>query len=84
MENIKSVSVLDRALSPGAPYGPLGNDVASTLFKSGKRIGFNNIVYGLGGRDIAPSEMEEVMRKTVKNVQQKKIEESAIYVGVRE
>jgi pyruvate ferredoxin oxidoreductase alpha subunit len=84
LQNIKSISVLDRTLSPGAPYSPLGTDVASTLFKSDKRIGFNNVVYGLGGRDIAPNEMEKIMRKTVENIQQKKIEKSANYIGVRE
>jgi pyruvate ferredoxin oxidoreductase alpha subunit len=54
LRNAKSVAVLDRAVSPGAPGAPLFSDVCTTLFglENGPRL--ISVVYGLGGRDITP------------------------------
>jgi len=84
LDNVSAIAVLDRAISPGAPYGPLCSDIISTLYKYDREMCINNFIYGLGGRDISPREMESVMRDTARNAKEKKIEESVTYIGVRE
>jgi len=84
LDKVSAIAVLDRAISPGAPYGPLCSDIISTLYKYDREMCINNFIYGLGGRDISPREMESVMRDTARNAKEKKIEESVTYIGVRE
>ncbi len=84
LEGVGTVTVLDRAISPGAAYGPLASDVISTLYKYGKEKVVKDDIYGLGGRDLSPHEMEMVMRNTVETAQGKAVEKTVEYVGVRE
>ena len=58
LEGVESVAVLDRADSPGAAP-PLRAEVAAALFGSGCRLGGS--VYGLGGRDLHPADVREVL-----------------------
>jgi pyruvate ferredoxin oxidoreductase alpha subunit len=52
-----SVAVLDRAVAPGA-RPPLFSDVATAL--AGTDVDLHSYVYGLGGRDLHPDEIERV------------------------
>lgn len=54
----RAVAVLDRSISYGLPGGPLFHEVRS--FVRSDRPQFLSYVYGLGGRDISPSELEGV------------------------
>ena len=84
LENVKSLAVLDRTLSFGAPFGPLCSDIVATLFSEEKIIPVVNIIYGLGGREITPSEIEEIFNLGLKAAKTGKIEEKVKFVGVRE
>lgn len=84
LENVKSLAVLDRTLSFGAPFGPLCSDVMATLFSEEKIIPILNVIYGLGGREITPKEIEEIFNLALKAVKTGKVEEKVKFVGVRE
>jgi pyruvate ferredoxin oxidoreductase alpha subunit len=57
LSDVESVTVLDRADSPGgAP--PLFAEVAATLYGSG--VDLHGSVYGLGGRDLHPEDIRAV------------------------
>jgi pyruvate ferredoxin oxidoreductase alpha subunit len=57
LRGVASVTVLDRADSPGG-VPPLAAELAATLFGSGIELAHH--VYGLGGRDIHPAEICEI------------------------
>ncbi len=84
MEKLKAIAVLDRAYSPGAPYGALGSDTLSTLFENGKKLKAFNIVYGLGGRDITPSDIEAIFNEALEVAKTGAVKEPLKFVGVRE
>jgi len=84
LENVKSLAVLDRTLSFGAPFGPLCSDIVATLFNEEKIIPVVNIIYGLGGREITPTEIKEIFNLGLKAAKTGKIEEKVKFVGVRE
>ena len=56
----KSVIVMDRSLSPGAPSGPLAEDVMSALKGGGLNPDVLSVVYGIGGRDFSIEDGREV------------------------
>jgi pyruvate ferredoxin oxidoreductase alpha subunit len=49
----KSIVVMDRSMSPGAPSGPLSEDVKSALRGAGLNQPVVSVVYGIGGRDLS-------------------------------
>lgn len=57
LHNLKSVAVLDRAMSFGS-YGPLYTEISRSLYESG--VDMQNYIYGLGGRDLYPADIQEV------------------------
>jgi pyruvate ferredoxin oxidoreductase alpha subunit len=58
LRDVSLVLVLDRADSPGG-VPPLAAELASTLYGSG--IDLEHYVYGLGGRDIHPADVCEIV-----------------------
>ena len=59
LEHVKVVGVMDRADSFGAQGGPVFLEVRSALYDCDPRPQILPIVYGLGGRDIFPDNIEE-------------------------
>ncbi len=57
LEHADTVSVLDRADSPGGA-APLRAEVAAALYGSAARL--DGHVYGLGGRDLHPEDVREI------------------------
>jgi pyruvate ferredoxin oxidoreductase alpha subunit len=57
LQDVRSVVVLDRADSPGGTP-PLHADVAAALYGSGCEL--SGAVYGLGGRDLHPTDIRAV------------------------
>jgi pyruvate ferredoxin oxidoreductase alpha subunit len=53
LRDAESVVVMDRSMSPGAPSGPLAEDVKSALKSAGLDPPVMSLVYGIGGRDFA-------------------------------
>jgi pyruvate ferredoxin oxidoreductase alpha subunit len=84
MENLKAIAVLDRAYSPGAPYGALCSDIVSTLYENGKKLKVFNVVYGLGGRDITPLDIKAIFNEALEVAKSRAVKEPLKFVGVRE
>jgi len=80
----KVVVVFDRALSFGAPYGALCQDIVSAMYTSKVRPLVTNVIYGLGGRDITPSEIASVYEDGLRAVKAGFVDEPVRFVGVRE
>jgi pyruvate ferredoxin oxidoreductase alpha subunit len=49
----KSVITMDRSISPGAPSGPVSEDVKSAMHLAGMNKPVLSVVYGIGGRDLS-------------------------------
>ena len=52
LAHAKTVIAMDRSLSPGAPSGPMSEDVKSALQAAGLSRPVMSVVYGIGGRDM--------------------------------
>jgi pyruvate ferredoxin oxidoreductase alpha subunit len=92
LSHLKAVCVLDRADSYGG-YGPMFMEISSALYQSKKRPALINKIYGLGGRDFMPSNVEETFKELVeikkgkdkkKDKDIKKYKDVKKYLGVRE
>ncbi len=85
IKNVKAIIVLDRALSFGAPTGPLCSDIISVAHEfGGSDIGIRNCVYGLGGRDLSPKEAEYILTKALTLAEDKVVDKMVELIGVRE
>jgi len=84
VKNLKAVAVLDRACSFGAPYGALCSDLLSALYGKAKDVGVFNGIYGLGGRDIMPYDVEAVFNEALKIAETGVVKEPVKSIGVRE
>ena len=58
LEQVKVVGVMDRADSFGAQGGPLWLEIRSALYEHDPRPQVLPFIYGLGGRDIFPHDIE--------------------------
>jgi pyruvate ferredoxin oxidoreductase alpha subunit len=63
IEGAKVLAVVDRALSPGGPGGPVGLEIKSALFDRRERPYVADFVTGLGGRDLTEEIFEEIATK---------------------
>jgi pyruvate ferredoxin oxidoreductase alpha subunit len=52
LAHAKTVIAMDRSISPGAPSGPMSEDVKSALQAAGMNRQVMSVVYGIGGRDL--------------------------------
>lgn len=84
ISELKALAVLDRALSFGAPYGALCNDVAASLHRQKTFVPIVNYIYGLGGRDIKLSDIRLIYEELLKTASAGVVEEPMKFVGVRE
>jgi len=80
---VKSVGVIDRAVSFGAPYGALCSDVASTKELTGIQTKMFNVICGLGGRDVKPTDVEGVFEMALSQARGEPVRDAVSYVGVR-
>jgi pyruvate ferredoxin oxidoreductase alpha subunit len=78
LQNAKSVAVFDRALSFGA-NAPLFGEIRNSLYELKKRPALFSCVYGLGGKNIYESDVEEVFKRLFK----KELGHIS-YIGLRE
>jgi pyruvate ferredoxin oxidoreductase alpha subunit len=86
LRHLKAVAVMDRAVSFGAMEnaGPLFLELAAALALHGVQVPLADYVYGLGGRDILPGEIERVYRDTLKSAKTGQVEQMVTYLSVRE
>lgn len=83
LSHLKAICVMDRADAPGGIGGPLYNEIRSSMLDLDKRPKLINAIYGLGGRDIKPDEIESVFDRLQKVVDTDRIDEPVFYLGVR-
>jgi len=60
LEGAKSVIVLDRSLSLGAPSGPMAEDITTALSQAGMDIPVKSAAYSIGGRDFSPADARKI------------------------
>jgi pyruvate ferredoxin oxidoreductase alpha subunit len=72
---------MDRADSYGG-FGPLYMEIASALYPHKGPVLFNK-VYGLGGRDLMPADVDQVMDETVEVAKTGKARMMKEYITVR-
>jgi len=79
LRNVETVAVLDRSLSFGAS-APLFGEVKNSVCDLKKGPGLQSYVFGLGGRDIAGTEIEAVFKELLED----KVSAEEKFIGLRE
>ncbi|HEX77956.1 MAG TPA: pyruvate ferredoxin oxidoreductase [Dehalococcoidia bacterium] len=82
--NKKAVAVLDRSLSFGAQAHQVYLEVVTALYTHGYAPKVVNYVYGIGGRDTLPHEVEQVYRELAEVDKTGVIQPVVRYLTVRE
>jgi pyruvate ferredoxin oxidoreductase alpha subunit len=84
--HLRAVAVLDRSVSFGATdnAGPIFLEVVAALTVHGVQVPVAGYVYGLGGRDILPHEIEEVYHELLHAAKTGQVRRRVQYLGVRE
>jgi pyruvate ferredoxin oxidoreductase alpha subunit len=78
LAHVGAVAVLDRSISYGLPGGPLFHEVRSFVKHDAELVSY---VYGLGGRDITPHDLEAVFADLAAKPQ---VDGPYRYIGLRE
>ncbi len=86
LQNLKAVAVLDRSVSFGAmdSAGPLFLEVIAALAVHNVAVPVADYVYGIGGRDIVPHDIEAVYGDMLRAAGAGRVERAVTYLGVRE
>ncbi len=86
LAHVKAIGVMDRSISFGAMNnaGPLFLELCAALQIYGGDMPIVDYVFGLGGRDIGPSEIEQVAHDLLKMAKTGERGELVRYLGVRE
>uniref|UniRef100_A0A7C4DA89 2-oxoacid oxidoreductase (ferredoxin) n=1 Tax=Staphylothermus marinus TaxID=2280 RepID=A0A7C4DA89_STAMA len=82
LKDIRVVGVLDRGISYGS-YGPVYLEVNTALYDLRERPIIVNYIYGLGGRDLSPHEIEYVIRELHEIFEKGFVENKLKFIGVR-
>ena len=81
---VKSLAVLDRAISFGAHGGPLFMEICSALYNARLDLPVLNFIYGLGGRAAEIENIEEVFSRLQKAAQTGQTDQAINYLNLRE
>jgi pyruvate ferredoxin oxidoreductase alpha subunit len=86
LAHVKAIGVMDRSISFGAMNnaGPLFLELCAALHIHGGDMPIVDYVFGLGGRDIVPSQIEQVAHDLLKIAETGERGEVVRYLGVRE
>lgn len=84
LSHLKAIAVMDRSDSFGALGGPLFIETRHALYDLGKYIPTNDYIFGLGGRDVGPDQIEIVFQDLIETAKTGKVKELVNYLGVRE
>jgi len=79
----ETLIVIDRAISPGGPGGPVASEVKAAFYSQEKRPKIVSFVAGLGGRDVNVAAFEDIIGKGMEIARSGSQREYEIY-GVRE
>ncbi len=83
VKDIKTLIVLDRAISFGGPGGPVCSEIRSALYSQNNRPEIVSFIGGLGGRDITVAGFEEIINSGMEIAETGSDNEFEIF-GVRE
>jgi len=83
---LKAVAVMDRSISFGATgnAGPLFLELVATLALHGVRAQVADYVYGIGGRDILPRDIEQIYHEAFEMAQAGQVRQPVTFLNVRE
>ena len=84
LKNVKAVAVLDRSESFSAEGGPLYTEIKAALYDSGIKPLVINYIYGLGGRDVFPENINKVYSDLQGILKTGKVKTPLNYLGSRE
>jgi len=84
LKNVKALTVFDKAISFGAQYGAVCSDVVSALHTVDKSPRIFNVIFGLGGRDVKPSDIEHVFNEALETARSGVVKQETLFLGVRE
>jgi pyruvate ferredoxin oxidoreductase alpha subunit len=87
LKHLKAVAVMDRSISFGAMgnAGPLFLEILAAFQVYGDgRVPVGDYVFGLGGRDVVPSQIETVFQDALKMAEAGRPERLVTFLGVRE
>lgn len=77
------IGVLDKSTCPGAPGGPLYEDIKTVFYDEDVRPRIVSYVHGIGGRDTSPLMVEEIFKELVNIHDNGFMPKPVNYVGVR-
>jgi pyruvate ferredoxin oxidoreductase alpha subunit len=83
LSKVKAIAVLDRSESFSTLGGPLYNEIKASLYESEKKPLIADYIFGLGGRDIFPEDIEKVYKDLEDMKKTGKIKTPINYLGVR-
>jgi pyruvate ferredoxin oxidoreductase alpha subunit len=86
LEHVKALGVMDRAVSFGAvnSAGPLFLEIMTALALRGAQVPVAGFIYGLGGRDIVPSEIGSIYSELRGYAESGEVPQPVQFIGVRE
>ncbi len=82
-KNLKLMIVLDRAVSLGYGGGIVYSELASTLCNSAHKPQIIDYIIGLAGRQLGLSELLSLLKNSIANYREGRIEQPVRWVGVR-
>lgn len=85
LRHVRAIGVMDRAIAFGAMEngGPMWLDVLAAASLHRLNVPIANYVFGLGGRDITPAEIEGILANLVQAAERGEVIQPVTYVGVR-
>ncbi len=84
LKNVKALAVFDKAISFGAQFGAVCSDVVSALHTVDKSPRIFNVIFGLGGRDVKPSDIEHVFNEALETAKSGVVKQETLFLGARE
>jgi pyruvate ferredoxin oxidoreductase alpha subunit len=81
--NVHVLGILDKAISFGAPGGPLYEEMKTIFYDNAPKPLIKNYVYGLGGRDTSPSQIRRMYDDLLESHHSGKVDEKVTFVGAR-
>jgi pyruvate ferredoxin oxidoreductase alpha subunit len=84
LANVKAIAVMDKSMSFGGNGGAVFQEVRHAMYDAQIHPHVVDYIYGLGGRDISPSQIRKIFEDLQKMVKTKHVDEPVKYVWLRE
>ena len=84
LKSVKTVAVMDKAMSFGGFGGALFNEIRNALYDAKEHPTIINYIFGLGGRDTNPRELRKIYDDLMQINKIGKVETPVRFLGLRE